>query len=183
MKISKENLKTLWYEDEHGNELPSKEPWEGAPEGAMFQISQFPFQLTTNHLKLISQKEVDKCRHPRKYIKPTYGWIDGIVGRECKQCGGTQTKRKWGLWPRKWNGYGSRSFFTTTRGWSEDLVLAITNSGDYSLCESILIAATSCERCMNSLAHKYGLNWGYPEYSEEWEKCGTTCRFCENAKE
>lgn len=65
-----------------------------------------------------------------------------------------------------------------TSGWSEDLVLAMTNSGDYSLSESILIAAQSCERCMNALAYKYGLDWGYPEGSEEWEKCGTSCDFC-----
>lgn len=178
MKILKEHLKTLWYEDEKGNELPSKEPWDGSPERAKYQISRFPFQLTTTHLRLISQEEVDKCRHPRKHIKPTGGWIDGIVGRECKICSGTQTKNKWTFWPRKWEGYGSRSYFEGHSGWNESLVMAIAKSGDYTLCESIIIAASSCERCMNSLAHKYGLDWGYEERSEEWEKCGTVCQFC-----
>ena len=58
--------------------------------------------------------------------------------------------------------------------------MAIANSGDYSLTEAIIIAATSCERCMNVLALKYGLNWGYEEGSEEWEKVGTSCQFCED---
>lgn len=63
--------------------------------------------------------------------------------------------------------------------WPEDLVLAMANSGNYSLSESILIAASSCERCLNALCHKYGLDNGYPEGSEEWKKCGTVCDFCE----
>jgi hypothetical protein len=112
---------------------------------------------------LIHQKDVDKCRHPRKYIKPTGGWVDGIVGRECKKCHGTQIKKRWHLWPRKWDGYGSREVFSFNSGWSESLALAIANSGDYTLSEAIIISANSCERCMNALAHKYGLDWGYPE--------------------
>lgn len=66
--------------------------------------------------------------------------------------------------------------------WPEDLVMAMANSGDYTLSESILIAAQSCERCMNALAHKYGLDWGYPEGSEEWQKCGTSCQFCDTTQ-
>jgi len=64
--------------------------------------------------------------------------------------------------------------------WSEDLALAIANSGDYRLGDAILISANSCERCMNALAYQYGLTWGYPEYSEEWKKCNTSCDFCSN---
>ena len=64
-------------------------------------------------------------------------------------------------------------------GWSDDLALSIANNSEYSLSEAIIISATSCERCMNSLAHKYGLDWGYEEYSEEWQKTGTSCSFCE----
>jgi hypothetical protein len=181
MNIKKEQLKTLWYEDKDGNEIvQSDEALNlGCPEGAVFQVSQFPRMLRTTHLQLIAQEDVDKCKHPRKYIKPTYGWIDGIVGRECKACHGTQTKKKWHLWPRKWDGYGSREIIAFNSGWSEGLVLAMTNSGDYTLSEAIIIAARSCERCMNSLAYKYGLSWGYEEYSEEWQKCGTSCKFCE----
>jgi len=183
MLIKKEQLQTLWYEDEKGNKiLPTTEEEKNSvnPTGAKYQVSQFPKTLRTTHLELISQKDVDKCKHPRKYIKPTYGWIKGIVGRECKLCNGTQTKKKWHLWGRKWDGYGSREVISFNSSWSEDLVLALVNSGDYTLSESIIISANSCERCMNALAYKYGLDWGYKEGSEEWEKCGTSCEFCKD---
>lgn len=64
----------------------------------------------------------------------------------------------------------------------EDLVLAIVESGDYGLCDSITIASICCERCMNALAHQYGLDWGYPEFGEEWRDCSTSCQFCEDEK-
>jgi hypothetical protein len=180
MNIKKEQLKTLWYEDKDENEIAQSDEAlnQRCPEGAVFQVSQFPRTLRTTHLQLIFQEDVDKCKHPRKYIRPTYGWIEGIVGRECKMCHGTQTKKKWHLWPRKWDGYGSREIVAFNSGWSESLVLAMVNSGDYTLSEAIIIAARCCERCMNALAYKYGLDWGYEEYSEEWQKCGTSCKFC-----
>ena len=73
---------------------------------------------------------------------------------------------------------GSERIGTSNSSWSEDLVLAMANSKDYTLSQSILIAANACERCMNSLAHKYGINWGYSEYGEEWKKSNTCCEFC-----
>lgn len=180
MNIKKEHLDTLWYEDKDGNKIITTDEAlnQRCPDGAVYQVSQFPDYLKTTHLHLITQEEVDKCKHPRKYIQPTYGWIDGIVGRKCTKCSGTQTKGKWRLWPRKWDGYGSREVFVANSGWQQSLALAITNSGDYTLGEAIIISATSCERCMNALAEKYGLDWGYPEGSEEWQKCGTSCKFC-----
>ena len=83
------------------------------------------------------------------------------------------------LTPEEGEEIGSRKVYSGTSSWPEDLVLAIANSGDYSLSASIIIAATSCERCMNVLAHKYGLDWGYAEGSEEWRKTNTSCQFCE----
>lgn len=184
MKINKENLKTLWYEDKGGNNLGYKGFDFKTPENAKYYVSRFPNQLTTTYLKLIKQEDVDKCKHPRKYIKPTYGWIDGIVGRECLLCHGTQIKKK-GIthrWGKKWDGYGAREIMSGHATWSEDLVMAMAKSGDYTLKESILIAATSCERCMNVLRNKYGLD-GYEEYSEEWQKCGTSCEFCRESED
>jgi len=64
--------------------------------------------------------------------------------------------------------------------YSPDLVLAIVKSGDYDYSEAQIIASQSCERCMNALAYKYGLDWGYPEYSLEWYESGTSCKFCED---
>lgn len=68
--------------------------------------------------------------------------------------------------------------FSGSSSWSESLVLAMTNSGDYKLSESILIAANMCERCMNSAAYDYNLNWGYPRNSIKWNKANTSCEFC-----
>jgi len=75
----------------------------------------------------------------------------------------------------------SERLFSGESTWGEGLVLNIANSGDYSLSESIIIAAESCERCLNVLIDKYGgygKDEGYKEYSEKWHKCGTSCKFC-----
>ncbi len=180
MKILKEHLDVLWYEDSEGNKLPADQNECIIPEGSVYQVSRFPRLLRTSYLQLTNQEEVNSCKHPRGHVVSTAGWIDGVVGRKCKLCGGTQIKNSklWIPWPRKWNGEGSREVFTRTSTWSADLVLAITNSGDYVLLEAITIAAICCERCMNALAEKYGLKWGYPEYSADWHKCNTVCQFC-----
>ena len=55
------------------------------------------------------------------------------------------------------------------------------DSGDYELDEALVINATACERCSNVLDRKYlGKEYGYEEYSEEWQKCGTVCQFCKD---
>ena len=63
-------------------------------------------------------------------------------------------------------------------GGNQDVLLAMANSGDYTLSEAIAVWANACERCCNVLAYKY-LNGadGYPEFSEEWKKCNTSCGF------
>lgn len=178
MNIDKNKLCTLWYEDANGKRIPCDDKELVQPEGAVYQISQFPNVLHTTYLVLIRQEDVDKCKHPRKHVAPTYGWKDGIVGRVCKCCHGTQLKKKWHFWPRKWDGTGSYELMTGHASWSEDLVLKMANSGGYTLKEAILVVAQSCERCMNALANKYGLSWGYGENGEEWNKCNTSCMFC-----
>ena len=62
---------------------------------------------------------------------------------------------------------------------NEDVILAMANSGDYTLSEAIAVWANACERCMNVLTYKY-LNGkdGYPEHSDEWKKANTVCRYC-----
>lgn len=71
--------------------------------------------------------------------------------------------------------------FNTTYGGGQDVILAMVNSGDYTLEEAISVYSSACERCMNVLAYKYtnGAD-GYAEHSEEWEKCNTECDFCKN---
>ena len=64
---------------------------------------------------------------------------------------------------------------------NEDVIIAMVNSGDYTLSEALMLWSKCCERCMNVLAYKYrnGKD-GYEEYSEEWLKCPTVCQFCED---
>ena len=78
--------------------------------------------------------------------------------------------------------HGDDRFLTTScliGGGNEAVILAMANSGDYTLSEALAVYANACERCSNVLAYKY-LNGtdGYPEYSEEWKKCGTVCEYC-----
>lgn len=76
-----------------------------------------------------------------------------------------------------------KPLFTSTRTYgskhSQDCIVAMVNSGDFTLAEAIYVYCTSCERCMNVLLYKY-LNGrdGYEEYSEEWSKVKTSCDFC-----
>lgn len=64
----------------------------------------------------------------------------------------------------------------------EDLALALANGSNgqrqFRLSHAIIIASQTCERCMNALAHQYGLTWGYPEGSESWIKSNTKCDMC-----
>ena len=66
---------------------------------------------------------------------------------------------------------------------TQDCIVAMVNSGDYTLEEAIFICGSACERCMNVLLYKY-LNGkdGYPEYSDEWKKCNTECAFCKESE-
>lgn len=64
-------------------------------------------------------------------------------------------------------------------GGNAPVIMAMVNSGDYTLSEALAVYANACERCANVLAYKYldGKD-GYAEYSEEWKKCGTVCDYC-----
>lgn len=71
------------------------------------------------------------------------------------------------------------TYHTHIGGGNSDVILAMVNSGDYSLPEAIAIFGSACERCMNVLTYKYldGAD-GYPEHSEPWDACNTVCYFC-----
>lgn len=66
-------------------------------------------------------------------------------------------------------------------GGNQDIIMAMVNSGDYTLSQALMLYSQSCERCMNVLAYRY-LNGadGYEEFSDEWKKCNTVCKFCES---
>lgn len=69
---------------------------------------------------------------------------------------------------------------TIGRG-NEEVILAMANSGDYTLSEAFAVYTAACERCANVLAWKYTKGkHGYPEYSEQWNKTNTECEFCKD---
>lgn len=158
MNINIENMRHSWWEDEQGNVLDLEKyqsPTESEKEKYKFYHSCFPCQISHEisvydyHLKGIY----------RKLMKLP------IVGRKIKKKNG-KTFRHLG------------TFNTTYRGMS-DCIVAMVNSGEYTLEQAIWICANACERCMNVLCYKYleGKE-GYAEYSEEWRKCNTECDFC-----
>lgn len=69
-------------------------------------------------------------------------------------------------------------------GGNSDVIIAMVQSGDYTLSEALAVFGNACERCMNALCYKY-LNGkeGYPEHSEQWKRCNTVCDFCRDTKE
>lgn len=61
----------------------------------------------------------------------------------------------------------------------EKCVVAMVNSGEYTLREALVVYTTACKRCVNVLINKYlGDTEGYQEYGEEWQKANTQCAFC-----
>jgi len=193
MQITKESLRTLWYENDKGDIWlkvfePNGEICDNIPDGYVYQHSRFPCQVTDTISKKVVPSEVEACDHPEEHVHPTNGWIDGIEGRECKLCRGEQTRNITEPWPKKWEAHGSRKIMSGNSGFCEDLVLAIAERKTfwgrrkYTLGEAILIASQCCERCMNALAYEYGLSWGYKEYSWQWIECNTSCEFCEHEK-
>lgn len=186
MKIDKSKLKIgMWYTDIDGNVIEKVTDSVEIPKGAVAYHTQYPLEITERIRGIYTNK--DTCKHPRKYIKRTYGWIKGIKGRQCKNCGKTQLRKWWQPWGFKWdNGADSYDLcegHTHIGRGNEDVILAMANSGDYTLSEAIIVWASACERCMNVLTYKY-LNGadGYEEFSEEWKKANTVCDFCKDIK-
>lgn len=85
---------------------------------------------------------------------------------------------------KKTDGRPDMTWATHIGGGNQDVILAMANSEDYTLAEAMALYASCCERCANVLAYKYldGKD-GYAEYSDEWKKCGTFCRYCREGEE
>lgn len=158
MNIDKSKMRLTWWEDEQGNVLelePYTLPTYEQKEKYKYYHSCFPCQLSHRisvydyHPKGIN-KILIKLPIIGKYIKKKIGktYIELISFNDTYTC-------------------------------MQDCIVAMVNSGDYTLEEAIWVCANACERCMNALCYKY-LNGkdGYPEYSEKWEKCNTSCDFC-----
>ena len=160
MKIDVSKMRRFWWEDEQGNVLQlenDRMPTEQEKEKYCFYHSEFPCELHHN----ISVYDY----HPKGVQKLLIKLP--IIGDKIKKKLG-KTFRRIGTFN---TGYRSGS----------DCIVAMVNSGDFTLEQAIWVYANSCERCMNVLLYKY-LNGadGYPEYSEEWKKCNTFCDFCKD---
>jgi hypothetical protein len=192
------NLPTLWYENEAGDKwFPNFDgpgyPDEGRPADFKYQHSRFPRTLVHNCLRLISQEDVDACHHKETLID--HGLIEGLEGRICRSCGGSQTTKVGEPWPAKWHGGGSKEAFRAESTYPVDLVLSMVRptaeegqrarARGFLLPEittferAVLLAATACERCLNVLCWQHGLDDGYEEGSPEWEEANTRCALCE----
>ena len=66
------------------------------------------------------------------------------------------------------------------RGFPEDLVTAMVRSEQWDVGDAIMVAAQACSRCMNGLAHHYGLKWGMEIGSKEFLTHNTVCSMCEH---
>lgn len=184
MNIDKNKLKLgIWYEDENGKYLGHQRDSVEPIEGANTYHTCFPLEVTEHIFISHSKEERAKCKHKRKWLKKDTGLIKGYKGRICTACGCNQIRKWWKLWGRNWDNGASITPLMDRNvhigGGNEKIILAMANSGDYTLSEAIAVYASSCERCSNVLAWEYtNGQYGYAEYSEEWNKCNTECDFC-----
>jgi hypothetical protein len=196
MDISSGNLDTLWYASQDGKIFhpDSQRLGEDVPKEYRYQHSRFPTTVSETVREIIRQEDVEACSHPEEDVHATYGWIEGTEGRRCRRCYGSQLRHGKEPWPDEWDANGSRELVRGDSSWPSDLVLAMSRPSTweraksffrswrlaelYPLDKSIIIASSSCERCMNALAYQYGLNWGYREHSKEWQQTNTQCDFC-----
>ena len=174
------SLPRLWYANEDGERWIPPEDYSGAhppPPGFVYQHSRFPTTLTDGVLRLTQATEVEACPHPSESVSPTGGWIEGIEGRRCSACQGTQTRNADEPWAAEWDSGGSQRVLQGNSGWSQDLAVELVKHGA-SLGDAILFAAVACERCSNVAAWKIGLDWGYESDSDDAASAGTSCELC-----
>lgn len=152
MKINRNDLGfNAWFEDGDGNKVTHDDP------KACIYVVRNPMRVTTEYSEY--------SYHPNnKLIR--------YMCRKSKRFNAHMTKKHGKT-------FKDICTFSTTFGGGQDTILAMTNSGDYTLIEAIDLWTRSCERCMNALSYKY-LNGadGYPEFSDEWKRCNTVCEFC-----
>lgn len=66
---------------------------------------------------------------------------------------------------------------------NEELVAAMIGlkpkAGRLKLSAVMLLVGISCERCLNAMAHRAGLKWGYPKGGKQYRESNTRCELCE----
>lgn len=158
MNIDLSKFKCFWFELEDGtvvDEIPKDY------DGYVSYWSAFPCQFT--------EDMYDYIYHPKK-------WYEKLLLRVMPQL-----QKKWNV--TKGRTFKSVAGFNTTFNGMSDVIVAMVNSGDYTLEQAIWVCAKSCTRCMNVLSDKYLGRDGYAEHSEEWYECNTKCIFCEEGTE
>lgn len=158
MKIDVSKMRHFWWEDENGNVLELEDnrmPTEKEKEQYRYYHSEFPCQL---------HHEIRVYDYRPKGVQKFLIKLP-IIGKRVKNKIGKT--------------FRDVCTFSTTYKSGSDCIVAMVNSGDYTLEQAIWVYANSCERCMNALCFKY-LNGkeGYEEHSDEWVKCNTICDFC-----
>lgn len=143
--------KMFWFEDENGNEVDKENP------NACIYRHCFPLEL---------HDQIDEyCYHPK----------NPIIKFLCRK------SRKFYKWISKGKDKTFKTILDarTTYSSGQDCIVAMVNSGDFTLEQAIWVYANACERCMNALCYKYlDGKEGYEEYSDEWKKANTQCDFC-----
>lgn len=156
MYINLKERKYYWFEDENGNKYDE----------ILNENSHGVFTYHTDWSCQVSESIDEFCYHPKN-------WFMKLLCRNKKIF-------------RFFNQRKDRTFkhlltFNTTFGskWAQECIVAMVNSGDFTLDDAIWVFTHSCERCMNVLLYKY-LNGsdGYQEGSREWTRANTQCEFC-----
>jgi hypothetical protein len=80
----------LWYENDNGEKWVPPEGGECPPPGYRTQVSRFLRDITTTHIIGSDLDVYSECKH--RLVKETYGWIDGVEGRQCLECGARQSR-------------------------------------------------------------------------------------------
>lgn len=168
MKIDYTKLeKKFWFEDKDRKEIGNTDDAEwidvirqAVPDSEpVFYRHCFPLEI---------HDCIDEyCYHPKD---PIVKWLC----RKSKTFYKLASRGKDRTFKRIWTGgisFGSKM--------AQDCIVAMVNSGDFTLEQAVWVYANSCERCTNVLLYKYldGKD-GYEEYSTEWKRANTKCDFC-----
>ena len=170
MNVDLTKLKmTHWYEDEDGNVYEADPNFE-LPKKDYFTYHVVNPCVYTEHISSYT------C-HPQNYHK-----------NSCLYQAMLHFKWFYRLMKKKYRNHMTyKPMLDLNTGFgsifSQECIVAMVNSGDYTLSEAIYVYCNACERCSNVLLHKYLKGGdGYEEYSEEWKKCNTVCDWCREIK-
>ena len=168
MKVDLTKLKWgTWFEDEQGNTYPNTPSTELPDKDYYTYHCVYP---------CIYIHEVDTYTCHPEYLHENNSFYQAMLHFKWFRNWMRKRHRKDMTFKR-----ASTSHSTYGAKFAQNCIVAMVNSGDFTLEEAIYVFNNSCERCMNVLLHKY-LNGeeGYPEYSEEWHKCNTVCEWCKD---